>query len=62
MLLPLSTLYEMSKQIILVIGTTGPIGSATVQALSAKYVDKFNISENTAKCDCGVSDIMELYI
>ena len=52
----------MSKQIILVIGATGPIGSATVQALSAKYVDKFNISENTAKRDCGVSDIMELYI
>ena len=33
----------MSKQIVLVIGATGPIGSAAVQALSAKYADKLDI-------------------
>ena len=33
----------MSKQVIFVIGATGPIGSATVQALSAKYAGKVDI-------------------
>ena len=34
---------KMSEQVIFVIGATGPIGSATVQALSDKYAGKFDI-------------------
>ena len=35
--------YNMSKQVIFVIGATWPIGSATVQALSAKHAGKVDI-------------------
>ena len=41
----------MSKPVIFVIGATGMIGSATVQALSEKYADKFDIRAGVRNLD-----------
>lgn len=41
----------MSKPVIFVIGATGIIGSATVQALSERYADKFDIRAGVRNLD-----------